>query len=143
MASSLQAVGFMVGDGGPVVYLAAGRGGERRALVRLLREARGWDLLMTWGGEIVQFISSRALHHELDIIPLHEVMHFDLRRYVAERLGLSGKELAEVAEFLHASGGRNSRMDVRRRCLTDLKLLHGVFTRLKPLLRWTNPELAL
>ena len=144
LSSTLRAVGFIYEDGEPIVYLATGRDGESRALGRLLREVREWDLLLTWGSDTVQFITSRALHHGLDIIPLLEVMHFDLRHYVLVKLGLADKRLEEVASFLHVrSGRRNKSMDVRLRCHKDLILLHGLFKKLRPLLRWTNPELVL
>jgi hypothetical protein len=142
MTSPLHAVGFMYENGAAVVYLAGDHGGERRALIKLLQNARDWDLLVTWGGSIVPFITSRALYHRLEPTPIHELVQLDLRRYVGERLGLADKRLDEVAAFLHVRA-KSASTSIRKRCLNDLRLVRGVFEKLRPLLRWTNPELAL
>ncbi|MEM3097085.1 MAG: ribonuclease H-like domain-containing protein [Nitrososphaerota archaeon] len=161
LTSIILVLGLMDECGRAKVFTVGKPLDEKPIIARMLQMSADWDLLVTWGGESkMPFITSRALHNGLDPSRLHGVMQLDLKRYVREKMGLEVLSAEELATFLGLAGRRGSkRLDImqryqvlsggraasllKRRCVEELGMVRRVFMRLRPMLRSTNPELAL
>jgi hypothetical protein len=146
ITNGIDALGFMRYGGQPKVFQVKSLEDEKTALKTALNKIHDADILVTWKGLGIRFITARALHHRLDPTPLYEVIHLDLHKYVSEKMGFEGQDIIKLSRFLgvHKPEKNPSKKTLETRlCLQELVMIEAVFGRLLPLLRKTNPELAL
>ncbi|GBC68454.1 hypothetical protein HRbin01_00137 [archaeon HR01] len=144
----IAALGVMEYDGEPKVFKVKNVKDEKKVLKTALHTIHYADILVTWAGMRlgIPFITARSLYHKLDPSPLYEAIHLDLQRYAREKMGFEEHDITTVSRFLgvhRAVKDDKARSSDTQLCLQELAQINALFRRLLPLLRRTNPELAL